>query len=381
MPHLTAKEAALLIHTCQLAATLREQKDPTSGELKRLLREQAKNETDKIATHEAMKCEKSAPAQIVILSAHMSLPFYMQGFHTGCDIPASLLLEFTRSIMGDALDKETESYATNALSLSAESAPNHSIDHLQTSITKLPSYLTHLIKMEQISLQATKCKLMHIIYTNYDMVRELYRMARGHKKKYTTEDMAKYIIEVCDLEKTTTIGEIRIQHTEQFYIPYYSDFHAGPTPTQEEETALIATKQSDGTDIARNDYVLGSQITAEKLNHVIEEGPNKGKSNAEYLAERPAPETNEVSANAAAEDDEGSRSPSRNHPETPHDTLVVMSKVIPKGSVFSPPRENTGEASEMSEAQNNDVESASIHNLGFWSSSDLESSKKIQNID
>ena len=240
--------------------------------------------------------------------------------------------------------------------------------------------------MEQISLQATKCKLMHIIYTNYDMVRELYRMARSqmarsHKKKYTTEDMARYIIEKCDQEKTTTIGETLRQHTEQFYIPYYRDFRPGPTPAQEEETALIVTEQSDGTDIARNDYVPGSQITAETLNHVIEEGPNKGKSVAEYPAERPAPETNEVSANAAGEDDEGSRSPSTNHPETPHETLVVMSKEILKEVVLSPPRENTGEASEMSGAQNNDVESASIHNLGFWSSSDLESSKKIPNID
>ena len=84
-----------------------------------------------------MKCEKAAPAQIVILFSHMSAPLYLQGFHPGCDIPASLLLEFTRSIMGDALDKETESYATDALSLNADCAPNHSIDHLQTSITKL----------------------------------------------------------------------------------------------------------------------------------------------------------------------------------------------------------------------------------------------------
>ncbi len=85
---------------------------------------------------------------------------------------------------------------------------------------------------------------------------------------------------------------------------------------------------------------------------------------------------------ATIEDDEASRSPSSNHAETPLETLVVMSKGIPKGCVFSPPRENTGEASEMSGAQNNDVKSPSIHNLSFWwSSSDLESSEKIPNID
>tara|TARA_B100000989_G_C19527306_1_gene467629 strand:+ start:431 stop:1000 length:570 start_codon:yes stop_codon:yes gene_type:complete len=184
----------------------------------------------------------------------------------------------------------------------------------------------------------------------------------------------------------------------------------------EKEAASIVTEQSDGTDIARNDYVLGSQITAETLN--VEEGPNKGQSVALWLAGSPAgqallshgnpslrsqidtetlnqvidteilnqvieegkykgtsvaecpaewsaPETHEVSANAAAEDDEASRSPSRNHAETPLERLVVMSKEIPKEVVSSPPRENTGEASEIPGAQNNDVESVSIHNFGF----------------
>ena len=56
----------------------------------------------------------------------------------------------------------------------------------------------------------------------------------------------------------------------------------------EKEAASIVTEQSDATDIARNDYVLGSQITAETLNQIIPEGPNKGQSVAFWLAGIPA---------------------------------------------------------------------------------------------
>ncbi|MEC8881739.1 MAG: hypothetical protein VX737_00450 [Pseudomonadota bacterium] len=52
-----------------------------------------------------------------------------------------------------------------------------------------------------------------------------------------------------------------------------------------ESVALWLARSPEGRDLlAHNDFALGSQISKETLNHMIEEGPNKGQSVAYWLA-------------------------------------------------------------------------------------------------
>ena len=59
-------------------------------------------------------------------------------------------------------------------------------------------------------------------------------------------------------------------------------------PNKGESVAFALASTSEGQSfLAHNNFTLGSQITAETLNHVIEEGPNKGQSVAFCLAGSP----------------------------------------------------------------------------------------------
>ena len=238
MQSLTAKEAALLIHTSELAATLRQQKDPTSIKLDTLLRAQAKGESEEIAIHAAMKCETAAAAQMVILSSHMSSAMFMQGIHPAFTIPATLLLEFTVSTMGAALTPTVESYVREALSRQTGDTFSKSIDDLQTSMAKLNI-------CSEISQYATKCKLMLIILENKHIMTRLYSMARN-KIKPTPEDMASYIVRALkenDLAEITTTDILAHYHA-QILDTYYSDFHTHSEPSQEKKAASAAATET-----------------------------------------------------------------------------------------------------------------------------------------